>query len=125
MRLAHSILRQRVVDFLTGDKIGARFRHVREPLVDPVRIRLATAPRLADIPAPAEQLRLSVERFGPPAGDQRPLLEDSAAAREARLREAVRQVRAVAGPDGALRILQVDPSSRLPERRALLTPFEG
>jgi protein ImuB len=97
----------------------------REPLADPVRIRLATAPRLAALPAPAEQLRLSVNRFGPPAGDQRALLEDSAAAREARLREAIRQVRTVAGPDGALRVLQVDPSSRLPERRALLTPFEG
>jgi protein ImuB len=97
----------------------------REPLADPVRIRLATAHRLVEIPAPAEQLRLSVERFGPPAGDQRALLEDSAVARAARLREAIRQVRAVAGPDGALRVLQVDPSSRLPERRALLTPFEG
>ncbi len=97
----------------------------REALADPVRIRLATTSRLAAIPAPAEQLELSVKRFGPPASDQRGLLEDSAAVRERRLREAIRQVRSVAGTDGALRILSVDPDSRLPERRMALTPFEG
>jgi hypothetical protein len=97
----------------------------REALADPVRMRLALAQRLALMPAPAEQLRLAVERFGPPASDQRGLLEDPAAARAARLREAIRQARAAAGPDAALRILEVDPDSRFPERRAVLTPFEG
>src|SRR5579884_299098 len=97
----------------------------REALADPVRIRLATVPRLTLIPAPAEQLRLSVERFGPPAGDQRGLLEDRSEARMARLHEAIRQVRTAAGPDGALRILEVDRASRIPERRAMLTPFEA
>jgi protein ImuB len=97
----------------------------REALADPVRMRLALAPHLQSIPAPAEQLRLAVERFGPPASDQRGLLEDPAAARTARLREAIRQTRAAAGPDAALRIIPVDPESRVPERRAVLTPFEG
>jgi protein ImuB len=97
----------------------------REALADPVRMRLALTPRLALMPAPAERLRLSVERYGPPASDQRALLEDPAAARTARLREAIRQTRAAAGPDAALRILEVDPDSRFPERRAVLTPFEG
>jgi hypothetical protein len=40
------------------------------------------------------------------------------------LREAVRQARAAAGPEAALRVLQVEPGSRVPERRAVLTPFE-
>lgn len=97
----------------------------REALSDPVRIRLALTPRLAAMPAPAEELRLSVERFGPPVSDQRALLEDPAAARTARLREAIRQARAAAGADAALRILEVDPASRFPERRAVLTPFEA
>jgi protein ImuB len=97
----------------------------REALADPVRMRLALAPRLALMPAPAEELRLSVERFGPPASDQRGLLEDPGAARAARLREAIRQARAAAGPDAALRVLEVDPDSRFPERRAVLAPFEG
>ena len=60
----------------------------REPLADPVRMRLVLAQR------------------------------------RARLREAIRQVRAVAGPEGALRVLAVDPDSRVPERRAVLAPFE-
>jgi protein ImuB len=97
----------------------------REALADPARMRLALAPRLALIPAPAEELRLAVERFGPPANDQRALLEDPAEARAARLREAIRQARAAAGPDAALRVLEVDPDSRVPERRAVLAPFEG
>ena len=97
----------------------------REALADPVRMRLALAPRLALMPAPAQQLRLAVERFGPLASDQRSLLDDPVVARTARLREAIRQTRAAAGPDAALRVLEVDPESRFPERRAVLTPFEG
>jgi protein ImuB len=97
----------------------------REALSDPVRMRLALGSKLSLMPAPAERLRLAVERFGPPAADQRALLDDPAAARAARLREAIRQVRAVAGPEAAMRVLEVDPSSRFPERRAVLAPFEG
>ncbi|MEA2289802.1 MAG: protein ImuB [Solirubrobacteraceae bacterium] len=96
----------------------------REPLADPARMGLALGQRLALLPAPAEALRLAVERFGPPHPGARALFDDGAAQRRARLREAIRQVRAVAGPDGALRVLAVDPDSRVPERRAVLTPFE-
>jgi protein ImuB len=96
----------------------------REPLADPVRMRLVLGPRLALLPAPAEALRLAVERFGPPHARGRALFDDGAVQRRARLREAIRQVRAVAGPEGALRVLAVDPDSRVPERRAVLTPFE-
>lgn len=96
----------------------------REALADPTRMRLALAPRLALLPAPAERLRLVAVRFGPVATDQRPLLDEPEAARRARLREGVRQARVAAGPDAALRVLAVDPDSRVPERRAVLTPFE-
>ena len=40
-----------------------------------------------------------------------------------RLGEAVRQARQAAGADAALRVLDVDPDSRIPERRAVLAPF--
>jgi len=96
----------------------------REALADPQRMLLALAQRLALLPAPAERLRLAVERFGPPASDQRSLLDEAAAVRRLRLREAVQQARAAAGPDAALRVLAVDPDSRVPERRAVLTPYE-
>jgi protein ImuB len=97
----------------------------REALADPVRMRLALVSHLGQMPAPAERLGLAVERFGPPGADQRALLEDPADARAARLREAIRQARAAAGPDAALRVLEIDPGSRVPERRAVLTPFEA
>jgi protein ImuB len=96
----------------------------REALADPRRMLLALAPRLADLPSPADVLRLRAEGLGPPAGEQRSLLSEPSAARAARLREAVRQARSVAGPDAALRILPVDPDSRVPERRLALTPWE-
>jgi protein ImuB len=96
----------------------------REALADPRRMRLVLVNRLSELPAPADALRLRVEEFGPPAGAQRSLLAEPAAIRLARLREAVRQVRTVAGPDAALRILPVDPDSRVPERRLALAPWE-
>ena len=37
--------------------------------------------------------------------------------------EAVRQVRSAAGRDAVLRVLEIDPRSRVPERRAMLAPF--
>lgn len=96
---------------------------LRHASADPARIRLALGPRLADLPAPAESLALEVEAFGPPAHDQAPLLEEQGAIRRARLGEAVRQARHAAGRDAAMRVLEVDPDSRVPERRAMLAPF--
>jgi protein ImuB len=96
----------------------------REPLADAGRMRLVLVQRLGLLPAPAEALRLSVERFGSPHPAGAALFDDGSARRAARLREAIRQVRAAAGPEAALRILAIDPDSRVPERRAVLTPFE-
>jgi protein ImuB len=96
----------------------------RQALADPQRMRLALGGRLALLPAPAETLLLTVEHFGPPHPETRALFDDGAVRRDERLREAVRQARAVAGPDAALRVLEIDPESRVPERRVVLTPFE-
>jgi protein ImuB len=96
---------------------------LRRASADPARIRLALAPKLAELPAPAESLALEVEAFGPPAHDQGRLLDEAAEVRRARLGEAVRQARQAAGADAALRVLDVDPDSRIPERRAVLSPF--
>jgi len=98
---------------------------LRQASADPGRIRLALAPRLAELPAPAESLGLEVEAFGPPARDQGRLIDDRSAAaiRRARIAEAVSQARHAVGDSAALRVLEVDPDSRLPERRAVLAPF--
>lgn len=101
---------------------------LRQALSDPERIGLALGIRLLLLPAPATELRLTVERFGPPAGEQGALFDKDPAhsdARAERLREGIAQVRAVAGPDAALRAVCVDPDSRVPERRVVLAPFPG
>ncbi len=97
----------------------------RQPLSDRDRISLALSLRLLLLPAPAESLGLAVERFGPAAGEQQALLDEGHAARAARLREAVAQVRTVAGEGAAMRVVCVDPDSRVPERRVALTPLPG
>jgi protein ImuB len=96
----------------------------REATSDPARMRLALSGRLMTMPAPADALRLAVDRFGPPPGAGGALFSDGTQQRRVRLREAIRQARAAAGPDAALRVLETDPDSRVPERRAVLTPYE-
>ncbi|MFL5827610.1 MAG: hypothetical protein ACJ76V_13885 [Thermoleophilaceae bacterium] len=98
---------------------------LRHASADSQRLRIVLGSRLAELPAPAESLGLEVEAFGPPAREQAGLFaeRDPVAARRARIGEAVRQVRQAAGEDAALRVLELDPGSRLPERRAVLAPF--
>jgi protein ImuB len=98
---------------------------LRRASADGDGLRTALGPRLGELPAPAESIGLEVEAWGPPAHDQGRLVEDRspAAVRRARIAEAVGQVRQAAGSDAALRVLEIDPESRLPERRAVLAPF--
>src|SRR4051812_12085527 len=96
---------------------------LRHASADPERILIVLKPKLAELPAPAGSLALEVEAFGPPAHDQGRLLDEAAAVRRARLGEAVRQARQAAGGEAAMKVLEVDPGSRIPERRAVLAPF--
>jgi protein ImuB len=127
----------------------------RQALADGRRMRLALSLRLALLPAPAESLHLGVARFGLAEGRQIELLESDRQkiadpalgavrppartvcppappvapsgrqARRERLQEAVCQMRELAGQDAALRALCVDPDSRVPERRVVLSAFSG
>ncbi|HWM12131.1 MAG TPA: hypothetical protein VNO82_22415 [Solirubrobacteraceae bacterium] len=96
---------------------------LRHASAEPERLRLVLQPRLGELPAPAESLALEVEAFGPPAREQTRMLDDGARERRTRLAEAIRQARQAAGEGAALRVLDVDPGSRIPERRAVLAPF--
>ena len=98
---------------------------LRSASADAARLQLLLGPKLAELPAPAESIALEVEAWGPPALDQGRLVEDRspAAVRRARIAEAVGQLRQAVGPEAALRVLEVDPDSRLPERRAVLAPY--
>jgi protein ImuB len=104
----------------------------RQALADPERIWLALSTRLLTLPAPAASLALAVEHFGPPVGEQGALFAQEPShphagahggERAARLRQAIAQVRVVAGQDAALRAVCVDPDSRVPERRVVLAPI--
>jgi protein ImuB len=114
--------------------LGARFVEggtwrtavtLRQASADPERLRFVLVPKLGELPAPAESIAVEVEAFGPPAREQARLVEErgSTESRRVRIGEAVRQARAAAGADAALRVLSLDPDSRLPERRAALAPF--
>ncbi len=96
---------------------------LRAALASPERLRLALTPRLGELPGPATSLALRALELGPEAGDQAPLRRSPSEERRGRLGEAVRQARAAAGRDAILQVIEVDPRSRVPERRAILTPF--
>ena len=96
---------------------------LRSASADAERLALALAPRLAELPGPAAWLGLRALELGPEAGEQEALARSPAEERRGRLTEAVRQARSAAGRDAVLRVLEVDPGSRVPERRAIFAPF--
>ena len=94
---------------------------LREPTADAERIRVALAPRLVELPAPALELRIELVELTEPTGRQLELLAAGAEDR-ARLREGLRQVRASTGSGSVCTVVEVAPWSRIPESRALLVP---
>jgi protein ImuB len=95
---------------------------LRRATADRTRLADALLPHLALLPAPAATLRLEAVALGPETGDQL-TLSSPEQERHRRLAEAVRQTRSAAGADAVLRVLEVDPESRVPERREVLMPW--
>jgi hypothetical protein len=86
-------------------------------------LRTVLAPRLRDLPAPAVSLWLRSVGLGPRAAEQLELSVRGDESRRHRLGAALREVRAAQGAESLLKVLPVDAASRVPERRAILTPF--
>jgi protein ImuB len=86
-------------------------------------LRTVLLPRLEDLPAPAVSLSLRAAGLGPRVAEQLELSVRGDESRRHRLAAALREVRAAQGADSLLKVLPVDASSRVPERRAILTPF--
>ncbi len=108
----------------TGSGGGGSWRRtltLREPSADPDRIRVALAPRLAELPAPVVALRVELVELTEPSGQQLELLAAGAEDRS-RLSEGLRQVRASTGSGSVCTVVEVAPWSRIPETRALLVP---
>jgi len=86
-------------------------------------LRTVLLPRLEDLPAPAVSLWLRAVGLGQRAAEQLELSLRGDESRRHRLADALREVRAAQGPESLLKVLPVDATSRVPERRAILTPF--
>jgi protein ImuB len=86
------------------------------------RLAAALLPQLALLPGPAITLRLEAVALGSASGEQL-TLADPEEQRRRRISEAVHQARAAGGSEAVLRVLEVDPDSRVPERRDVLMPW--
>jgi hypothetical protein len=106
---------------LVGGASWRRTSTLREPTAEADRIRLALAPKLAELPAPVLALRIELVELTEPSGHQLELLAAGAEDRT-RLREGLRQVRASTGSGSVCTVVEVAPWSRIPETRALFVP---
>jgi protein ImuB len=106
---------------IVGGGSWRRSLTLREPSADADRIRIALAPRLAELPGPVLVLRVELVELTEPAGRQLELLAAGAEDRT-RLREGLRQVRASTGSGSVCTVVEVAPWSRIPETRALFVP---
>jgi protein ImuB len=109
---------------LGGDGSWTRTLALREATADPERLAAAALPNLDQIAAPVAELTIRAEATTPAGGRQLTAIETGSEERRRRTREAIRHVRAAQGEDILLRAVEVEPWSRLPERRWALVPFD-
>ncbi len=97
---------------------------MRVPTAAPERVRGVALQKLGELPEPAAALTLVVDGFGPPDHETATLFgDDSPEERAARLKTAAEQARQAAGsPEKVARVMRLDAGSRIPERRAALSP---
>jgi protein ImuB len=107
---------------LVGGGSWRRTATLREPTAEPERLRVALAPRLAELPAPALALRLELGELTESAGSQADLIRPRGSRLRERLKDGLRQARAGVGLDAVCTVVEVAPWSRIPESRAILVP---
>jgi protein ImuB len=118
---------------IRGFTLGARFVEggswsargiMRVPTADAGRVRLVAMQKLKELPEPAAALELTVDGFGPLDHETATLFgDDSPEERAARLKTASEQARQAAGSsEKVARVMRLDEDSRVPERRAALSP---
>jgi nucleotidyltransferase/DNA polymerase involved in DNA repair len=107
---------------LVGGGSWRRTVTLRDATADKDRLRLALAPKLAELPAPITKLGLEVVDLAQAVGQQLELVRAEGDELRAHLSEGLRQVRAGAGSGAVCSVVEVAPWSRMPEQRALLVP---
>lgn len=95
----------------------------REPTGRADLLRMILLPGLQQLPRPAEHLGVRITGMTAAVPKQTELSRRPEETRLLRLDEAARQVRAVVGESGLMRVLDAEIDSHLPERRMLLTPY--
>ena len=98
---------------------------LREATADAGRIGLACIPRLSGIGAPVAHLAIEVDAGGPADAGQMTLVARPDDERRRRAAAALEQVRAAEGDATVMRLVEIEPWSRLPERRWALGPYEA
>jgi protein ImuB len=98
---------------------------LREATADPTRIGLACIPRLGRIGAPVTRLAIEADAGGPAGAGQMTLVARPDDERRRRAAAALEQVRASEGDAQVLRLVEIEPWSRLPERQWALGPYEA
>ena len=107
---------------LVGGGSWRRTATLREATANPHRLQQALAPKLAELPAPAVELRLELGELSESVGTQSELVRPRGSRLRSRLREGLRQARAAVGIGAVSTIVEVAPWSRIPETRAILVP---
>lgn len=113
-------------NYFSGAGIRRRVA-LRTPTASAERLGIVLRPYLDLLAEPTRKLALEVEELATEhIGEEGQLSFASPDEERARkLAEAVRQTRAAAGVESVLRVLEVDPESRIPERRAVLVPHHA
>lgn len=124
-RKGRTLLGVRLGAVLSGGGSWSVDQGLGRPCASAPVLRAVLTPRLEELPGPVAALRLRALGLGPPATDQLELSVRGEESRRARLGAAIREVRAAQGAESLLEILPLDPASRFPERRAILTPTAG
>lgn len=115
------ILRARLED-------GGSWTHpvsLREATTDARRIGIASLPHLAHVTAPVTCLAVEANAGGPAGAGQMSLVAAPDDERRRRAAAALAQVRAAEGTAQVMRLVEIEPWTRLPERRWALGPYEA
>jgi protein ImuB len=107
---------------LVGGGSWRRSLTLREPTAERARLRAALAHKLAELPAPVLELRLTLGALTESMGMQEELVRPRGSRLRELLTEGLRQARVAAGIDAVCTVVEVAPWSRIPEARAILVP---
>lgn len=107
---------------------GGSWRCERSPKVptsNPDLLRIPFEPALESIPGMPAGLSMVATSLTGACPIQSTLFEEVRESRRRKIDEAVRQVKAVVGSPGLLKVVEANPRSRLPERRVMLVPCDA